>query len=402
MNSEQSRTKKGRTEKRRPVTLFGAATLWMVVSLLMMAEPAGAQTLETEAVPSARAQEPLQVAWLIEDQKRPAAPIRSLPYTEPERSSWALAIDNDYLALGGKDQDYTYGFNFTYTGRSAKDGWLSLDAPLGWLDSVLGFEHLSPVGVSKHSREAGLFGFTPSEIEVVQPQYGDRPYAGLVYLANSRERLDIRNRVAWKSTLTVGVLGLDLVGDVQNESHAILGSTPARGWDNQISDGGELTARYTVARQHHVATLFDNLEIKSTVQGSVGYLTEASWSLSVRGGDYHTAWSSFNPELVSYGEKSSYTNSGISVDEHYFWGGVSVKARAYNAFLQGQFRDSEVTFERSELRPVMLEAWLGYTVAFAEGYRISYVVRGHSSEIKQGPGDRNLLWGGLILARTFR
>ncbi len=390
------------TEKRRPVTLFGAATLWGVVSLLMMAVPVDAQTLQTEVVPGAQAQEPLQVAWLIEDEKRPAAPIRSLPYHEPERSSWALAIDNDYLALGGKDQDYTYGFNFTYTGQSAKDGWLSLDAPLGWLDSALGFEHLSPVGVSKHSREVGMFGFTPSEIEVAEPQYDDRPYASLVYLASSRERLDIRNRVAWKSTLTVGVLGLDLVGDFQNESHSILDSTPAEGWDNQISDGGELTARYTVARQHHVTTLFDNLEIKSTVQGSVGYLTEASWSLSVRGGNYQTAWSSFNPELVSYGEKSSYTNSGLSVDEHYFWGGVSLKARAYNAFLQGQFRESDVTYERDELRSLMLEAWLGYTVAFSEGYRVSYVVRGHSSEIKQGPGDRNLLWGGLIIARTFR
>ncbi len=374
----------------------------MATLLLVLSGPVDAQTIQTELVSGATAGERLQVAWLIEDEKRPTAPIRSLPYKEPERSSWALAVDNDYLALAGKDKDYTYGFNFTYTGRAAQDGWLSLDAPLGWLDHALGFEHLSPVGVNKHSREVGLFGFTPEGIEVAEPQHGDRPYASLVYLASSRERLDIRNRVAWKSTLSVGVLGLDLLGDFQNDIHSAIGANPARGWDNQISRGGEPTARYTVARQQHVTTLFDNLEIKSTVQGSVGYLTEASWSLSVRGGKYHTAWSSFNPELVSYGEKSSYTNSGFAVDEHYFWGGVSLKARAYNAFLQGQFRDSEVTYERDELRPLMLEAWLGYTVAFSEGFRISYVFRGHSSEVKRGPGDRTLLWGGLIFARTFR
>lgn len=396
------RTERFFPEKRRPVTLLWAAAAWTLVSLLIMAEPAGAQGSQADVAPGTRTPDPLQVAWLIEDQKRPVAPIRSLPYEEPDRSSWALAIDNDILALGGKDQDYTYGFNFTYTGQSATLGGYSLDTPLSGLDRAFGFEHLSPVGVSKHSLEAGVFGFTPNELDVAEPLFDDRPYASLVYLANARERLDIRNRVAWKSTLTLGVLGLDVVGDVQNETHSIVGGTPARGWDHQISDGGELTARYTVARQHHVLTLFDNLEVKSTLQGSVGYLTEASWSLSVRGGKYHTAWSSFNPELVSYGEKSSYTNSGLSVDEHYFWGGVSVKARAYNAFLQGQFRDSAVTYERDELRSLMVEAWLGYTVAFSEGYRLSYVVRGHSSEIKQGNGDRDLLWGGLILARTFR
>lgn len=381
--------------KRRPVTYIGAL-------LLLASTHAASGELKSEPVRASVQPPATQVAWLIQDEKRPAAPIRSLPYEEPERSSWALAVDNDILALGGKDQDYTYGLNITYTGHAANEGWYSLDAPLAWLDSALGFDHLSPVGVSKHSIEAGMFGFTPDDIEAAEPLVGDRPYASLVYWANSRERLDIHHRVAWKSTLSVGFLGLDLVGDAQNEIHSLVGANTARGWSHQVSNGGEPTARYTVARQQHLTTLFNNLEIKSTVQGSVGYLTEASWSLSVRGGQYHTAWSSFNPELVSYGEKSSYTNSGLSVDEHYFWGGVSLKARAYNAFLQGQFRDSEVTLERDQLRTLLVEAWLGYTIAFSEGYRISYVLRGHSSEIRQGPGDRNLIWGGLILSRTFR
>lgn len=381
--------------KRRPVTLFVVLLLWGYGHVALA-------QLHTEPVHAAEPSGPMQLAWLMEDEKRPTAPIRALPYEEPRRSSWAFAVDNDFLALTGKDQDYTYGFNFTYTGRAARDGWYSLDAPLAWLDSALGFEHLSPVGVSKHSIEVGMFGFTPNDIESAEPVFGDRPYASLVYWSNSRERLDIRQGVAWKSTLAVGVLGLDLVGDFQNESHALLTNSPVRGWSHQVSDGGEPTARYTIARQRHLTTVFNNLEIKSTVQGSLGYLTETSWSLSVRGGKYHTAWSSFNPELVSYGERSSYNDSGLSVDEHYFWGGVSVKARAYNAFLQGQFRSSTVTYDRDELRTLLVEAWLGYTVGFAEGYRISYVLRGHSSEIKEGAGDRSLFWGGLILSRTFR
>jgi hypothetical protein len=324
-----------------------------------------------------------------------------LPYKEAPVSSWALALDNDVLAPGHRDQDYTYGFNFTYTGSKAKDLWFSLDKPLGGVDRFLGADNLSSNKIVNHSIEAGLFGFTPEDIEVAEANPNDRPYASLIYLSSAREQIDIVNQVAWKTTLTVGLLGTGFAGNIQNGFHDVISGSEARGWDHEISDGGELTARYAIARQKYVGTIFDNMEIKSTLQASVGYLTEASWSLSIRDGKYHTPWSSFNPELASYGEKSTYTTSARPINEHYFWAGVAVKARAYNAFLQGQFRHSDVTYNNSELNPILIEAWVGYTFAFAEGYRISYVLRGHSSEIKEGAGDRNLVWGGLILAKTF-
>ena len=71
----------------------------------------------------------LQIATLIEEEKRPYQEVVLLPYKEPLKSSWALAIDNDILALGGRDQDYTYGFNFTSSGRKAQELWFSLDKP---------------------------------------------------------------------------------------------------------------------------------------------------------------------------------------------------------------------------------------------------------------------------------
>lgn len=324
-----------------------------------------------------------------------------LPYKEAPLSSWALALDNDVLAPGHRDQDYTYGFNFTYTGSNAKDVWLSLDKPLGAVDRLVGADNLSGQKIVNHSFEFGLFGFTPEDIKVPEANPDDRPYASLVYLSSGREQIDIVNQVAWKTTLTVGLLGTGLAGNIQNGVHDVISGNEARGWDHEISDGGEITARYAIARQKYLGTLFDNMEVKSTLQASVGYLTEASWSLSIRDGKYHTPWSSFNPELASYGEKSTYTTSARPINEHYFWAGVAIKARAYNAFLQGQFRHSDVTYNHSELNPILVEAWVGYTFAFAEGYRVSYVLRGHSSEIKDGAGDRNLVWGGLILAKTF-
>lgn len=341
----------------------------------------------------------LQLSVLVEDEKTPYRYLVS--YKEPTTSSWALAIDNDTLAPGLRDQDYTYGFNFTYSGNKAKDHWLSLDRPLEGIDRLLKIGKLSEQNIDNHSVEVGLFGFTPEDIKIAEPNPNDRPYASLFYLSSAQEQIDPLNHIAWKSTLTLGALGLNLVGEVQNELHEQIEANQALGWDNQISEGGEITARYAIARQQYLGTIFDEMEVKSTLQASVGYLTEVSWGLSVRDGKYHSPWSSFSPELASYGEKSTYTTSAKPIFEHYFWAGFTVKARAYNAFLQGQFRDSAVTYDRSELNPILVEAWLGYTFAFAEGYRISYVLRGHSSEIKHGAGDRNLVWGGLIVARTF-
>lgn len=329
--------------------------------------------------------------------KRPQQPITPL-YREPHRSSWALAADNDALVHSKRDQDYTYGFNFTYSGKGATETWLSLDKLLNALNNSIG---LDESGIYNHSVEMGWFGFTPEDISLRSPNHTDRPYASLIYLSSSREQIDFSQQVAWASTLTLGVMGLNWAGSFQNTLHEQINATQARGWHNQISYGGELTARYSLARQQYLGRVFGNTEIKSTLHASAGYLTEVSWSLSFRSGKYHTAWSSFNPELASYGERSTYTTNTHALAESYLWGGISFKARAYNAFLQGQFRSSPVSYDADELNPLLMEAWLGYTYAFSHGYRLSYVIRGHTSEIKHGRGDRNLLWGGLILSKSL-
>ncbi|PUA29437.1 MAG: hypothetical protein B0W54_02290 [Cellvibrio sp. 79] len=340
-----------------------------------------------------------QLASLIEEEKRPALHFDN---RNPRAiKSWALAFDNDVLVPGGRDQDYTYGINFTQTGDDARTAFISLNKPLIGLDKWLGNEHKSLGLQETFSREIGAFGFTPEDISIYRANPNDRPYASLIYLSSSREQIDLVDNIAWKSTLTIGALGLGLVGGLQDLVHEVTSSEKPQGWDNQISEGGELTGRYVLARQKYLDNTSDNTEVKSTVQASVGYLTEASWSLSFRSGRIHSPWSSFNPELASYGEKSSYSSNAKPVNERYFWAGIALKARAYNALVQGQFRASPVTYDHGELNPVLVEAWAGYTFAFKHGYRVSYVLRGHSSEIKKGAGDRNLLWGGIVVARSL-
>lgn len=339
----------------------------------------------------------LQLAALIDNEKRPVITSQ----LKRVNSSWAIAFDNDVLVPGNRDRDYTYGMNLTYSGASAVDAPISLKTPLAHIDSLLGVDQLAANSRDNYSVEVGLYGFTPDGIERETINQSDRPYASLVYLSSSHEQIDLNKNVAWSSTLTVGALGLGWVGSLQNAAHRETAGKTARGWSHQISDGGELTGRYVLARQHYIESFSDSVEVKSTVQASIGYLTETSWGLSFRAGKILSPWASFNPDLTSYGEKSTYSNNTGTANEHYFWSGFTLKARFYNAFLQGQFRDSDFSYSYSGLRPLVAEAWAGYTYAFKRGYRLSYVVRAQSSEIKQGDGDRNVVWGGLIFATTI-
>lgn len=338
-----------------------------------------------------------QLASLIEEEKRPVISLEN----KKIKTSWALALDNDALALGDRDRDYTFGMNLTYSGAGASDAVISLKTPLTAIDDWLGLEEATEISHSNFSVETGIYGFTPADITQQQINYRDRPYASMFYFSSSHDRIDIDNNIAWKTTLTIGALGLGVAGKLQSATHEIISANEARGWSHQISDGGELTGRYVIARQHYLEGFSKSLEVKSTLQASVGYLTEASWSLSFRGGKIISPWSTFNPDLTTYGEKSTYSNNITSLNEHYFWAGFTLKARIYNAFLQGQVRDSDWSYAHESLRPIIMEAWAGYTYAFKEGYRISYVLRAQTSEIKSGDGNRNLVWGGLIFAKTI-
>jgi len=339
------------------------------------------------------------IAWA--EPKRADEEYFNPPTSEvKEKSSWAIAFDNDILVPGSRDQDYTYGFNITFAGKSVEDQFLSLHQSLDWTNELSGFDDFMDIGLHASKTEYGLFGFTPEDISRSVPQLDDRPYASLVYVSSSREAYDRSREVSWQSTLTLGVLGLRIVGDIQDSVHNIIDGSKPAGWDNQISDGGELTARYSISRQSLLHKSDSGFELKNTYQASVGYITEISWSLSARAGDIQTPWVSFNPELTSYGEKSI-PNTKVRITEQYGWAGISIKARAYNAFLQGQLRDSVVTYDSDELNHGLVEAWIGYTLALTNGYSFTYSIRGHTSELRDGNGDRNVVWGGVLLSKTF-
>lgn len=333
---------------------------------------------------------------------------------QKDLSGWIIHFDNDLLIpSAGRDQDYTGGLGVTLAGEKSASSWWSIDRPLGALDRVLGLDSITPDAFELNAAQFGLLVFSPSDIGSTDAIYDDRPFASLLYLANSRRYISSPDKPVYQSTLTLGMLGTDLAADIQNGIHEMFGSETPNGWDHQISQGGEPTFQYSVNRQDLLATNFDSnnitakqteYEVKYTVTGSLGYITETSVALSGRWGKINTPWWSFTPENGDYASQPSPVigNSGIGsfANELYIWGGLKLRARAYNVFLQGQFQESDVTFDNNELRHLIAEAWFGVTSQWGR-YRISYVSRFQTKEIKAGTGARNPIWGGLIFAVDY-
>jgi hypothetical protein len=322
---------------------------------------------------------------------------------ESENSGVRLHIDNDLFAGRDLDRDYTGGLAITLSGTAARDGFLSLDPLLSSTDSV--FDELfeaGPAASVRHARQIGLIAFTPNDIVTGEAQQADRPYASLLFASNGRVRVDADYRGAWTSTLTVGVLGLHLTETLHDLVHEAVGSEKPQGYDHQISDGGEPTARYMLARHNLVyADPTGQIDVKTTVSGSAGFLTETSAAISMRIGRFDTPWWTFAPELADYIAAPTPVETLGQQREIYFFAGARVTARAYNAFLQGQFRHSDVRYSYGEIEPIVGHAWVGVMTQPFPNTELSYALHYQTAELRDGDASRNAFWGGVQLAHSF-
>lgn len=322
---------------------------------------------------------------------------------ENEPVAISLYIDNDFLTGNSKDGDYTGGFALAFSGFNATRHPFSIDQGLSLVNNSLGVSSLfEQSDHTLHSCEVGLALFTPTDIESKNPIQDDRPYSSLIYISNAQQNLILQDRASWISTFSIGVLGLSAAGSVQNAFHSAIGSDKAEGWENQISEGGELTLKYSLTRQKYHDTDSDNFQFTTAAGFSVGYITEAFYGASFRIGAIRTPWWNFNVYTSNYGEKSNLTlPTRKFLNEFYFIAGANVKVRAYNTFLQGQFRESAVTYSANEIEPIVYEGWLGLSYEFASRIRLNYIVRYQSSEVNVGQANREFTYGELVTSYKF-
>lgn len=180
------------------------------------------------------------------------------------------------------------------------------------------------------------------------------------------------------------------------------------GWHNQISSGGELTAKYSVgfqraAYQHRYGNGLAQ-ELNWTAKADLGFTTGIGVGFNWRFGRINTPWWSFNPhqsDYVNFGANIAPTaRAGLRISERYIYAGGNLNYNAYNAFVQGQFRSSAFTVERSDIVEATAEAWVGASYELQNQLRVDVFIRARSRELKL-PESVPLAWGGLIFSKSF-
>jgi hypothetical protein len=315
------------------------------------------------------------------------------------QGGWRLILDNDILTGQATDRDYTGGIGLTYTGDAARDNLASLDPLRESLTASLHSLFSDDVPSRRyHSQQIGLMLFTPEDITSTQPVYDDRPYASMLFVSNSALDIAPAGDSIFISRLTIGMLGLSLAADIQRVLHEVTDSDVPSGWEHQVSAGGEPALMVELARQHALF-LGEHHEWKAGWDAVIGSITELDASISWRAGHLRSPWWSHVPTQVRYVEQSMPVIRSAAT-EWFVYAGAKLRLVGYNALLQGQFRESEVSIPSDDIERLVAEYSSGAAYAFADHYRIDVYFRGNTPEFR-GSNRRSAHWAGMSFSYSW-
>jgi len=334
----------------------------------------------------------------------------SLPYyddLDKSFSSISIYMDQDLLVSSKKnsDRDYTMGFEISIGGDWVYKApvYCHFSYALNSINKTFlgGLSGVTDGALYIRSGSLGDIAFTPDDLSNSSPIRDDRPYANLLYASVSEHVVYEKNEHAnvITSKLTVGFLGLNVGRAVQTWIHEHGSSPTPRGWDHQISDGGELTALYYRRKMRNYPTEsplgWTQPEFVTYWDYSLGYYIEAGAGARVR-------WGNINSPLYVHVSDPMGTGNHAATkgNDFYLFIDLNAKYNAYNALLQGQFRDSEVTYSSNEIRHLFGQVSLGVVKSW-DSHSLSYVYHYRGSELESGAGDRAHYFGGLYYSYVY-
>lgn len=303
-------------------------------------------------------------------------------------------FDQDLLVpLLNEDRDYTMGMAVEFF-WAKKDGLYPLDGLVHHAGKLLGLDHRNNDII--YSFMLGTVNYTPDDISNPLPILNDRPYASLIYLSNKRVRADSRNAIA--AEVLIGVIGTHVAKEVQSTLHGwwrkLTGSdkpVDPLGWSNQISDGGELTMRIRLSKTHLQSLLSrpGKWDVATTWGVSLGYQSNISLGAAFRVGNINSSFWSLPFDPVNRGNFLP----SLPKNEWYLWAAYRARIIGYDALLQGQFRDSDVTFTHNQIEHLTHDGAIGLTIGSKQS-QITFSVNAKSAELKNTTRQRHY-WGSI-------
>ncbi|MCF8367114.1 MAG: lipid A deacylase LpxR family protein [Bacteroidales bacterium] len=155
--------------------------------------------------------------------------------------TFRIYLDNDFLNFrgSGTDRYFTNGLrmDFYYTKKQKVKFPSSLLLKISDDNNVFGW------GIAQ-------FMFTPKHIDVKEIQYGDRPYAGALYMIHSLQSINNIQNIKITTEMFFGVIGqLSLAKESQTWIHEMINYTKPEGWGNQISNDLILNYNINIEKQ---------------------------------------------------------------------------------------------------------------------------------------------------------
>lgn len=339
------------------------------------------------------------------------------PTLEAFRTGYSIFLDQDMAwPAYNQDRDYTMGLGFRFTGRRFDSdrkpvSWLTMRAMTG-INKLIGLQKF----LEKHAYESrtsfmlGNGSFTPDSLLAKKPVQGDRPYGSVVYFSHQKSYLPANRKHIISTQFTLGLLGTPVSKYFQKGVHYlyrnIRGSEEPydpKGWNNQISNEGELTMMYRIT---YGKSLIDTrvLSVSGYADAMAGYYTNAALSMPVRFGKLVSQWFTLVTNPLSDGNQAAGDREGF---EFFLYATPRVRFVAYNALMQGQFRDNPYELGWNDVKHVVgeLDFGLGFGNGFSNKKRKGVWSFGWNFSLRTanytGPYSRYHHWGGFYFTKSF-
>lgn len=266
-----------------------------------------------------------------------------------------------------------------------------------------------------YSLSIGQDLFTPENIEIVEVDSTDRPYAALLYITYARFSNNFFKGRKLNANLYLGIGGEYAFGeDIQNGIHDVLENKPALGWGNQI--GTSLMLDYDLKYQQmlpftspifessffskaHLGTIYNYFELG--LDFKIGHYSDSYindkgvWSsknaIKLNEEDYHSLSRSKRqmiPKRIrekSIEEQLNYLNERLNRStQFYFQFGGLVSYNLYDGSSQGSlvsFSKNVYELEGEEINTMLFQAYYGFSLQYRR-VLVSYY-RYLSSNVKE-------------------
>ena len=287
--------------------------------------------------------------------------------TEKKFSGFGAVADQDaFYRAKNEDRDYSFGAGFNFGGAWVNHKYNPFSFPLNLVNKLpqILFDK-EKNGRTLHYFNLVMKGYTPDSLASTIIEYGDRPYAGIVFVNFGKRTIREDERLYFNTDFRIGFLGTYLPPELQKYTHEIArngGEIPKdpKGWSNQISDGGEITGlvRYQVGMQPFKLNTDKYFQYIPKLELNLGYYTAIGASLGFKLGKIGSSWWGFESNYMEYGDVLNRDRKTLFESYVYLVGKYDYVL--YDAMLQGQFRESTYTLSPNQLVRSVGQIDMGY------------------------------------------